>query len=92
MKISHTRAMINAILTGKLDDVAKTPDPFFGVEVPQSCPDVPAEVLNPRNTWKDKAAYDATAADLTRRFANNFKQFEDKVDAKVKAAAIKPAS
>ena len=50
--------------------------------MPESCPDVPAEVLNPRSTWKDKDAYDATAADLTRRFANNFKQFEDKVDAK----------
>ncbi len=92
MKIGHTRAMINAILNGKLDGVPVRTDPFFGVQVPESCPDVPDEVLNPRSTWKDKDAYDATAADLTRRFANNFKQFEDKVDAKVKAAAIQPAS
>jgi len=91
IKIAHTRAMVNAILDGKLDGVPMTKDPNFGVMVPQSCPDVPAEILSARNTWKDKAAYDATARDLTRRFAKNFQQFEDQVDEKVRAIAIRPA-
>ncbi len=91
VKIAHTRAMVNAILDGKLDGVPMTKDPNFGVVVPQSCPDVPAEILSARNTWKDKAAYDSTARDLTRRFAKNFQQFEDQVDEKVRAIAIRPA-
>lgn len=91
IKIAHTRAMVNAVLSGSFDGVAMRKDPNFGVMVPESCPGVPAEVLNPRNTWKDKAAYDATARDLTRRFAKNFQQFEGHVTKDVLAAAIRPA-
>jgi phosphoenolpyruvate carboxykinase (ATP) len=58
MKISYTRAMIRAILNGSLAQTATTPDPIFGVGIPVSCPDVPSEVLQPRNTWTDKDAYD----------------------------------
>jgi phosphoenolpyruvate carboxykinase (ATP) len=50
-------------------------DPIFGLLVPTSCPDVPNEVLNPRNTWKDKSAYDAEAKELAERFKKNFEQF-----------------
>jgi phosphoenolpyruvate carboxykinase (ATP) len=86
MKIAHTRAMINALLGGALATVPTTPDPVFGVHVPGTCPGVPAEVLNPRSTWADKAAYDMRAKDLAQRFAENFKQFADKVDAHIAAA------
>ncbi len=79
MKISHTRAMIRAILSGQLIDVETNPDPIFGVGVPVSCPDVPADVLQPRNTWTDKEAYDRQARDLARRFNENFKQYESGV-------------
>jgi phosphoenolpyruvate carboxykinase (ATP) len=85
MKIGHTRAMVHAALDGSLRDVPTTPDPVFGLHVPESCPNVPAEVLNPRNTWADKEAYDVAAADLARRFRENFKAYEEYVDETVKA-------
>jgi phosphoenolpyruvate carboxykinase (ATP) len=89
MSIRHTRAMIRAILNGSLAEVETAPDPVFGVHVPASCPDVPAEVLTPRNTWADKEAYDAKARDLARRFNENFKKYESGVSAQVRAAAPK---
>ncbi len=92
MKIAHTRAMVRAALDGRLGSVPTKPDPVFGLHIPQSCPDVPDEVLNPRNTWSDKAAYDATAKELAARFAENFRQYEGHVDAQVMAAAIRPAA
>ncbi len=79
MKISHTRAMIRAILNGSLASVETKPDPIFGVNVPVSCPEVPAEVLQPRNTWADKDAYDQKARELARRFNENFKKYESGV-------------
>jgi phosphoenolpyruvate carboxykinase (ATP) len=88
MKISHTRAMIRAILSGQLADVETKPDPIFGVGVPTSCPDVPADVLQPRNTWSDKDAYDRQARDLARRFNENFKKYESGVSKAV--AAVGP--
>lgn len=87
MKIAYTRAMIRAILNGKLAEVETRPDPVFGVNVPVSCPDVPSEVLAPRNTWADKAAYDAKARELARRFNENFKKYADGVSEAVRAAA-----
>jgi phosphoenolpyruvate carboxykinase (ATP) len=89
MKISHTRAMIRAILTGKLADVETTAHPIFGVGVPVSCPEVPAAVLQPRNTWTDKEAYDTQARDLARRFNENFKKYESGVTEAVRAVAPK---
>ncbi len=89
MKIAHTRAMIQAVLSGALDDVGYDRDPVFNLEVPKTCPNVPAEVLQPRNTWKDKAAYDAQAAKLAKMFADNFKTFEATAAADVKAAGPK---
>lgn len=88
MKLPYTRAMINAALAGKLDEVRYEPHAVFGVSVPQSCPDVPADVLNPRNTWKDAAAYDAKARDLAGRFVKNFTKFTAASDA-IRAAGPK---
>jgi phosphoenolpyruvate carboxykinase (ATP) len=62
------------------------------MDVPQSCPDVPDEVLNPRNTWSDKAAYDKTAQALAGMFEKNFVEFEPQVDDGIKKAAIRPAA
>ena len=92
MKIAHTRSMIRAILDGRLSAVGTAADPNFGLHVPEACPDVPANVLNPKSTWADKAAYDATARDLTQRFETNFAQFEGYVDAQVMKAAIRAAA
>ncbi|HZN01645.1 MAG TPA: phosphoenolpyruvate carboxykinase (ATP), partial [Pyrinomonadaceae bacterium] len=89
MKIGHTRAMIRAILNGSLAQVETTPDPIFGVGVPVSCPEVPNEVLQPRNTWEDKDAYDRQAKDLARRFNENFKKYEAGVSEAVRAVAPK---
>jgi phosphoenolpyruvate carboxykinase (ATP) len=79
--------MIRAILNGDLANVETKPDPIFGVNVPVSCPDVPTEVLQPRNTWSDKNAYDEKARDLARRFNENFKKYESGVSEAVRAVA-----
>jgi phosphoenolpyruvate carboxykinase (ATP) len=86
MKIAHTRALINAALSGHLDAVAAMTDPIFNLDVPQSCPGVPAAVLNPRGTWQDPPAYDQQARRLARMFVENFKAFEDDAAPEVKAA------
>ena len=86
MKISYTRAMINAALNGQLRDIPTTRDPNFGIAVPTSCPNVPAEVLNPRNTWADKAAYDTQARALASMFIDNFKAFAGEVSSEVNLA------
>jgi len=86
MKIAYTRAMINAALSGALDTVGFDRDPIFNLDVPKSCPNVPVEVLTPRNTWTDPAAYDAQAKKLAQMFVDNFKTFEATSTAAVKAA------
>ncbi|MEN4012407.1 MAG: phosphoenolpyruvate carboxykinase (ATP) [Bellilinea sp.] len=83
MKIAYTRAMVDSLLSGGLDEVAYMPDPVFGVMLPQSCPGVPSEVLNPRRTWADAAAYDLQARKLAEMFVANFTQFADSVPAEV---------
>ena len=87
MKIAYTRAMVQAALSGALNDVEYSPDPVFGVMVPQSCPNVPAEVLAPRNTWNDKEAYDKTAGQLAEMFRKNFEQFSGQVPEAMLAVA-----
>ncbi len=89
MEIAYTRAMVNAALNGKLDDVRFEPDPTFGVHVPDTCQDVPCEVLQPRNTWDDKSAYDEQARKLARMFVENFRQFEGAVAQDICAAGPK---
>jgi phosphoenolpyruvate carboxykinase (ATP) len=87
MNITWTRQMVRAALGGVLDDVETRTDPIFGFEVPVRCPDVPSEVLWPRDTWADKDAYDARARQLADMFVDNFKQFEDRVSKSIRAAA-----
>lgn len=76
MSLKVTRALVNAALDGQLDEIEFVTEPVFGLHIPVSCPGVPAEILNPRNAWNDKAAYDRTAAELAARFHANFKQFD----------------
>jgi len=83
MKIAFTRAMLKAALGGELDKVEFVKDGYFNLDIPTSCPDVPAEVLNPRNTWTDKDAYDKQAAHLVGLFKKNFEQFADSVSEEV---------
>ncbi|MGE3769403.1 MAG: phosphoenolpyruvate carboxykinase (ATP) [Bdellovibrionales bacterium] len=78
MPIATTRALLNAALSGQLDKVEYETEPFFGLSVPTSAPGVDAAVLNPRNTWKDGAAYDAAARKVAALFIDNFQQFKDK--------------
>lgn len=77
MKLKYTREMISSALEGKLDKVDYVTHPIFGLEMPKECLNVPSEVLNPRETWKDKEAYDVKANELALFFKNNFKMFED---------------
>jgi phosphoenolpyruvate carboxykinase (ATP) len=91
MPIGHTRALLRAALDGSLSNVPMAQDENFGFAVPTACAGVPAEALKPRNTWADKAGYDAKAKELVGRFQQNFQQFEGYVDATVKAAAPKAA-
>ena len=84
MKLPYTRAMVNAAIEGGLKNVEFETDPAFGLTIPKSVPGVPSGFLRPRDAWKDKAAYDKTAADLAARFAKNFEKFD--VPANVRAA------
>jgi phosphoenolpyruvate carboxykinase (ATP) len=89
MKIGYTRALLNAALNGELGNVPFATDPYFGLSYPTECGDVPANVLNPRESWSNKAAYDKAAANLTARFEKNFAKFEEHVDDAVKEIAIR---
>jgi phosphoenolpyruvate carboxykinase (ATP) len=73
--LPHTRALVDAILSGKLREVAFTVDPIFGLSSPQACPGVPSEILNPRAAWSDMELYDEQAVRLARRFHENFTRF-----------------
>lgn len=89
MKLKLTRAMITAALNGELDNVEYKNHEIFGLAVPQTCPNVPDEVLNPRNTWEDKAAYDAKAQELAQSFKKNFAKFEEFANEEILAGAPK---
>ena len=86
MEIKYTRALLNAALDGSLVNVEMIRDPLFGFQVPVEVPGVPSEVLNPRNTWSDPAAFDAQASKLADLFNENFEQFKDNVPENVIAA------
>jgi phosphoenolpyruvate carboxykinase (ATP) len=89
-KLAHTRAMVDAILSGALDDAETRTEPYFGLAVPVSVPGVPTEVLDTRGTWADAQAYDEQARKLQTMFADNFEQFADAVDEAVREAGPKP--
>lgn len=77
IELKYTRALITASLNGDLEKVNYQPDSFFQLQVPEACPQVPPEVLDARKTWGDQAGYDQKAAELARRFRQNFEKFSD---------------
>ncbi|RYJ53546.1 phosphoenolpyruvate carboxykinase (ATP) [Flavobacterium petrolei] len=87
MKLKYTRAMITAALNGELDDVAYENHQVFGIAKPQTCPNVPSEILNPRNTWEDPELYDKKAVELAQKFKANFAKFEEFANAEIMAGA-----
>jgi phosphoenolpyruvate carboxykinase (ATP) len=87
MKLPLTRAMITAALDGDLENVKYEAHPFFGVLVPQSCPQVPSEILNPRNTWASKEAYDTQANHLAELFLHNFETFKEFANEEIMSGA-----
>lgn len=89
IKLKYTRAMISAAMNGVLDNATYKTDSIFGLAMPTSIPDVPSELLNPRETWADKAAYDVKAEKLAASFVKNFEQYADLANAEIMAAAPK---
>ncbi|MBI1273481.1 MAG: phosphoenolpyruvate carboxykinase [Alphaproteobacteria bacterium] len=89
MPINITRTLVRAIFNGAMEQAKFVDDGVFGLAIPASVPGVPADALNPRAAWSDKAAYDKSAAQVAKLFADNFKKFEAQVDEKVRAAAMK---
>jgi phosphoenolpyruvate carboxykinase (ATP) len=87
IKLSYTRAMISAALDGKLDEVAYEIHPVFGMSMPKSCPGVPSEILNPKNTWNHKKLYDKKAKELALKFVDNFEKFKEHASEEILAAA-----
>ncbi len=86
MKLSLTRRLVQAALSGELSGAATEPDPLFGLEIPVAVEGVPGAVLRPWESWPDRASYDAAAVKLARRFAENFAQYASGVAAEVRAA------
>ncbi|MDE2682489.1 MAG: phosphoenolpyruvate carboxykinase (ATP), partial [Verrucomicrobiota bacterium] len=86
IKIKWTRALINAALKGQLAGVDYKTDPRFGFQIPQTCPNVPPEILTPRNTWPDPAAYDHQANQLAEMFRENFQQYAENTPAPIRNA------
>jgi phosphoenolpyruvate carboxykinase (ATP) len=89
MKLSYTRAMITAALTGKLDNVTYEKLPVFELAIPTTCEGVPSEILNPRGTWGDKNAYDETANNLATKFVTNFEKYAAETSQDILNAAPK---
>ena len=89
MEIAHSRALLNAAMSGKLDGVPTYQDPFFGLTVPTTCPGVPDAILYPQKTWADPQAYETTARDLAGRFRENFTKYAANVEPEVLAAEPK---
>lgn len=85
IKLKYTRAMVAAAIKGELDNVEYMLDDVFNLYIPKSCPNVPNEILNPRNTWEDKELYDNTAKSLAKKFNDNFKKYINMPENIVKA-------
>lgn len=89
MSLKYTRAMITAAMRGELNNVEYEAHPVFGVLMPKECPNVPSEILNPRDSWTDKDEYDVKAKDLAKLFVNNFSRYADQANDEILAAAPK---
>lgn len=89
MSLKHTRAMITAAMNGELNDVEFEAHPVFGVLMPKTCPNAPSNILNPRDTWSDKEAYDKKANELAQLFVNNFEKYSSQANDEIRSAAPK---
>ena len=87
IKLSYTRSLITAALNGELDNVEYGTTPYFKLNFPKSCPNVPSEILEPKNAWKDKEAFNQTAQNLAASFVKNFEQYASAANAEILAAA-----
>ncbi|SFD12070.1 phosphoenolpyruvate carboxykinase (ATP) [Chitinophaga sp. CF118] len=87
IKLNYTRAIVAAALNGDLEKMSYKYDPIFGFAIPESCPGVPENMLDPRNTWENKEAYDQQAKDLAGRFVHNFKKYASMADPEILSAA-----
>jgi phosphoenolpyruvate carboxykinase (ATP) len=90
MELPYTRAMVAAAVAGDLDSAPFQVEPFFGLNLPERCPGVPQEVLNPQETWHDPQAYAAKARELAERFRVSFARFASQVRPEVLAAGPRP--
>jgi phosphoenolpyruvate carboxykinase (ATP) len=86
MSLKYTRAIIDAVNDGTLVDAPTETDPVFGLEIPTKCPNVPDEILVPKNTWSDQGAFEKTAAKLAQLFADNFQKYTDHASEEIQAA------
>ncbi|HQU35475.1 MAG TPA: phosphoenolpyruvate carboxykinase (ATP), partial [Anaerolineales bacterium] len=89
ISIKHTRALLNAALTDKLDGVEYRRDPVFGYEVPTTCPEIPAEVLDPASSWKDRSEHEAKYKQLAQKFIDNFAKYAGETPKEVTEAGPK---
>jgi phosphoenolpyruvate carboxykinase (ATP) len=87
MSLKYTRALITEALNGNLENVEYETLPIFNFQIPKSCPGVPSESLNPRNTWANKDEYDTKAKELAVKFRENFKKYEQQASEDILAAA-----
>ena len=87
IKLSYTRSLITAALNGELDNVEYGTTPYFKLNFPKSCPNVPSEILEPKNAWKDKEDFNKTAQNLAASFVKNFEQYASAANAEILAAA-----
>ena len=91
-RLAYTRAIIDAIHSGELAKAQTQSEPVFGLAIPTECQGVPGEILTPKSSWKDQAAYDATAAKLADLFRQNFADYADQATEKVQGAGPKVCS
>ncbi len=89
MPLKFTRAIIDAIHSGEIIESKWDEEPFFGLTIPQSCPNVPTEILNPQNTWADKKSFQSTALNLAQKFNTNFEAYKDLASPEIVAAGPK---
>jgi len=83
--------MITAALNGELENINYKTHPIFGIDMPTKCPNVPEEVLNPKNTWNDRNAYESKANKLAEAFNKNFKNYADQANEEILNAAPRPS-
>jgi len=89
ISLKYTRSIITAAMNGKLSGINYAPHPVFGILIPESCPEVPSEILDPRNTWSDKEAYDKKAQELAALFVKNFEKYASQANDEILSAAPK---